>query len=120
MSNALRLKYPSSKSAYRTVCVTNQPAGGASASEFIGKVGHPLAQQSACVPHQLPSQVLRQVKRQSPLSKRLRRVELAYGQQALNELTPKDTLPGVFQKQRQAASSKAFQCMRRRFATPQL
>ena len=105
-------QYPSSQSAYPIVCVTSQPTAGATASEFIGKAGNRPVLRSECVSRQLPSQVLRPVKRMSAS----RKVAIAYGQPALKQLAPKDTLPGVFKRQRQAASSKAFQSMRRRFA----
>ena len=107
-------QYPSSQSAYPIVCVTSQPTTGATASEFIGKAGIQPVLRIECVSRQLPSQVLRPVKRLSAL----RKVEFAYGQPAPRQLTPKDTLPGVFKRQRQAASSIAFQSMRRRFAGP--
>ena len=111
-------KYPSFQSAYPIVCVTSQPTSGVSASEFIGKAGTSFVQSSAFVSRQLPSEVLRPVRHQFQLRNELREVAFAYGQPAPHRLAPKDTLPGVFKRQRQAASSSAFQSMRRRFATP--
>jgi hypothetical protein len=112
-------QYPSFKSAYPTVCVTSLPASGATASEFLGKDGQQSVQRSEFVSRQLCSPVMRSVSSLSASSS----VALVSGQPSPHllspaMLTPRDTLPRVFRKQRQAASSLAFESMRRRFAGP--
>ena len=99
---ASRVEYPSCQSAYLTVCVTSEPAKGVSASQYLGKASH-----------QSVSRQLSSVSRLCASSS----VAFVKGRPGL--ASPKDTLNCVFKKQRQTVSSSAFQCMRRRFATPQ-
>lgn len=89
--------------AFPKVCVTSRSASGRSAAEYLGKTGHT-----------------------SPKNYGSSLGEYAFQSNELSNVTsgssakfPRDTLPRVFKRQRQIASSTAFQYMRRRFAVPE-
>jgi len=98
---ASRIEYPSIQSAYSRVCVTSEPAKGVSALEYLGKANHQFVSRQS-----------------SSVSRLFASSSVAFSEGRPDLASPKDTLPRVFKKQRQAASSSVFQCMRRRFATP--
>jgi hypothetical protein len=105
---------PAYQTEYPKVCVTSRStASGLTASQFLGQASH----QASSVWRQYPEFVSRTPRK--PVMRNPALGEFASSSPALvPSETPRDVLPGMFTKQRQAASSIVFKSMRRRFANP--
>lgn len=115
-----------SQFAYSSVCVTSKSAGGVSAAEYVGRTSGQLDVRTPGKASRQLSSVERRVQREYALSSVASGqsrffdapIEAGSAKETSAEATPRNTLPRVLKRQRQAASSSVFQCMRRRFATP--